>query len=90
MRSAVLETFGAVSRPSRRADGGGALHASGADLAVAVTGIAGPDGGSADKPVGLVWFALAQRGGTAEPRSSASPAIARRSGAPRSRPHCGC
>jgi len=59
--ASVIETFGAVSRPTVEQMAAGALHDSGADLAVAVTGIAGPDGGSPEKPVGLVWFALAQR-----------------------------
>jgi nicotinamide-nucleotide amidase len=59
--ASVIETFGAVSRPTVEQMAAGALHDSGADMAVAITGIAGPDGGSADKPVGLVWLALAQR-----------------------------
>ena len=57
----VLVTFGAVSRPVVEQMAAGALHASGAHLAVAITGIAGPGGGSERKPVGLVWLALAQR-----------------------------
>lgn len=61
--ASVIETFGAVSRPTAEQMAAGALHASGAGLAVAITGIAGPDGGTQDKPVGLVWFARAQRDG---------------------------
>ncbi len=59
----VLDSFGAVSRPTAEQMAAGALHHSGAALAVAITGIAGPDGGTPEKPVGLVWFACARRDG---------------------------
>ncbi len=58
----LIAAAGAVSEPVARRMAEGALAHSRAAIAVAVTGVAGPGGGSADKPVGLVWFGLAQRG----------------------------
>lgn len=59
----LIDRLGAVSEPVAAAMATGALNHSRADIAVAVTGIAGPGGGSVEKPVGLVFMALARRGG---------------------------
>lgn len=55
----TIAAFGAVSAPVVEAMARGGLEALDVDICVAVSGVAGPDGGTADKPVGTVWFATA-------------------------------
>jgi nicotinamide-nucleotide amidase len=64
----TLQEHGAVSEETVREMANGALRVSGAEVAIAVSGIAGPDGGTAGKPVGTVWFGIA----TPEARGSAA------------------
>jgi nicotinamide-nucleotide amidase len=63
VRETTLTQFGAVSEMTVREMVTGALQHSAAQVALAVTGIAGPDGGTADKPVGTVWFAWGLKNG---------------------------
>jgi nicotinamide-nucleotide amidase len=62
--AATLESFGAVSEQTVREMAEGALRVAGATVALALSGIAGPDGGTPGKPVGTVWFCAAARAGT--------------------------
>ena len=64
VKNSTLKKHGAVSRQTAKAMAGGAAKAAGADVALAITGIAGPDGGSEEKPVGLVYIGCYVRGYT--------------------------
>jgi nicotinamide-nucleotide amidase len=63
VQNQTLEEHGSVSAEVVEEMAQGTLHLSGADIAVAVSGVAGPDGGTKKKPVGMVWFAWAVRDG---------------------------
>jgi nicotinamide-nucleotide amidase len=58
----VLEKYGAVSRECASAMADGVIHHIGANIGISITGIAGPDGGTDDKPVGKVFVGLAASG----------------------------
>jgi nicotinamide-nucleotide amidase len=66
VKPATLEVYGAVSEQTAIEMAEGALDKSYADISIAITGVAGPAGGTIDKPVGTVWIAIAQRGTTAQ------------------------
>ncbi|MEW6255996.1 MAG: CinA family protein [Pseudomonadota bacterium] len=74
---ATLAAFGAVSEQTAREMARGALTAAGTGLAVSITGVAGPGGGSAEKPVGLVHFACARQDGVVRHREMRFGALGR-------------
>jgi nicotinamide-nucleotide amidase len=63
VRQETLDKFGAVSSETAEEMARGMRERATTDYAISVTGVAGPDGGSEDKPVGTVWFGLADRDG---------------------------
>src|SRR5947207_15953186 len=77
VKATTLATFGAVSKETATAMAIGALEKAGVDLAVSITGIAGPGGATPGKPVGLVHFAVAARDGRVLHRETSLGAIRR-------------
>jgi nicotinamide-nucleotide amidase len=73
VRPELIKAHGAVSAEVADAMAVGALTRAPVDLAISVTGIAGPGGGSPEKPVGLVWFGIAAKGGAAKTESHVFP-----------------